>query len=151
MKKSSLILAIIFLISISSFQVTVAQEKTKEDKDKELNELVEEQKKALVDQKKAQEEVRKAMEKSRAVFEDAMGNMKDSLLINAEQYKKAFKNFGNPESGWNFNNGEPFIFSPGVGFYGHSLNGDSETTTWNFSKSIKESSFSREYAFDVEP
>jgi len=149
MKKSSLILAIFFLISISSFQVVVAQEKNKGDKDKELNGLIEEQKKAMVDQKLAQEEARKVMEKSRIEFEDAMGNVKDSIFDPGE-FQKAFRDFGHSRNGWNFNNGEPFVFSPGGGFYGHS-NGDSESTSWDFSKSVKESSFSRDYIFDVDP
>jgi hypothetical protein len=179
MKKSSLILAIIFLISMSSFQVTVAQEKnkedkdkelnglieeqkkamvdqkkvqvkTKEEKDKELNEVIEEQKKAFVDQKKAQEEVRKAMENSRILYEDAMGHVKDTLILGDGKFQKAFRDFGNPRNGWIFNNEEPFIFSPGVGFYGHPFNNDSEITSFDFSKSIKESTFTREYIFDVE-
>jgi hypothetical protein len=32
----------------------------------------------------------------------------------------------------------------------HFSNGNSERTTWDFSKSIKESSFNRDYVFDVE-
>jgi hypothetical protein len=150
MKKSSLILAIIFLISMSSFQV-VAQEKTKEEKDKELSEAIDLQKKAMVDQKLAQEEARKAIEKSRVELEDAMGKMNDSMFFNSDKYQKAFRNFGNHGNGWNFNNGEPFVFSPGVGFYGHSQNSDSESASWDFSKSVKESSFSRDYTFDVDP
>jgi hypothetical protein len=138
MKKSSIILAIFFLISMSSFQVILAQEKNKEDKDKELNGLIEEQKKAMVDQKLAQEEARRVMEKSRVEFEDAMGKMKDSMFFDSDKYQKAFRNFGNHGNGWNFNNGEPFIISPGVGYFGHS-NGDSESTSWDFSKSVKES------------
>jgi hypothetical protein len=150
MKKSSLILAIIFLISMSSFQITVAQEKSKEEKDKELNGLIEEQKKAMIDQKLAQEESRRVMEKSRVEFENALGKIKDSMFFDSDKYQKAFRNFGNHGNGWNFNNGEPFIISPGVGFYGHS-NGDSESTSWDFSKYVKESSFSRDYTFDVDP
>jgi hypothetical protein len=150
MKKSSLILAIIFLISMSSFQVIVAQERDKGDKDKELNGLIEEQKKAMIDQKLAQDEARKVIEKSRLEFEDAMGKMKDSMFFDSDKYQKSFRNFGNHGNGWNFNNGEPFIVSPGVGFYGHST-GDSESTSWDFSKYVKESSFSRDYIFDVDP
>jgi hypothetical protein len=161
MKKSSLILAIIFLISLCAFQVTVAQEKTKEDKDKELNEVIEAQKKAMVEQNKAQEEVQKALEKakseqaaaiedSKASYEDAMKEYQDNF-IDQEKFQKAFRSFRNPGNGRNFNIGEPFIFSPGVDYYPHSMNGNSETTSWDFSKSIKESSFSRDYVFDVEP
>lgn len=146
---------------MSSFQVTIAQEKTKEDKDKELNEVIEAQKKAMVEQKKAQEEVQKAIEMAKSEQESALDDAKTSYdeamknshgkYFDQEKFQKSFRNFGNPGNGWNFNNGEPFIISPGVDFYRHSMNGDSETTSWDFSKSIKESSFSRDYIFDVEP
>jgi hypothetical protein len=47
--------------------------------------------------------------------------------------------------------GEPFVFTPGMeGFNWYSHAGDSERTLWDFSKSIKESSFSRDYVFDVD-
>lgn len=50
-----------------------------------------------------------------------------------------------------FFNGEPFVFTPGMeGFNWYSHNSDNERTTWDFSKSIKESSFSRDYTFDVD-
>lgn len=148
---------------MSSFQVTVAQEKTKENKDKELNEVIEAQKKAMVEQKKAQEkaqeEVQKALSKakldqeaaiedSKASYEGAMKEYQDQF--DQEKFQKSFRNFRMSGNGRNFNNGEPFIISPGVDFYRHSMNGDSESTSWDFSKSIKESSFSREYVFDVE-
>ena len=38
----------------------------------------------------------------------------------------------------------------GDAFYGHSMGGDTERTTWDFSKSVKENTFSRDYTFDVE-
>jgi hypothetical protein len=37
----------------------------------------------------------------------------------------------------------PFTVSP--------FGGNNEKTTWDFSKSVKENSFSRDYTFDVEP
>ena len=48
-----------------------------------------------------------------------------------------------------FNFQEPFIWDGGdVGMYGHM--GDSERTTWDFSKSVRENTFTRDYTFDVE-
>jgi hypothetical protein len=46
---------------------------------------------------------------------------------------------------------EPFIFAtPDIqAFYGHSFD-DAERTTWDFSKSVKENTFSRDYTFFVE-
>jgi hypothetical protein len=48
--------------------------------------------------------------------------------------------------------GEPFVWkgNPGDFSYLYS-NGNSEKSTWDISKSIKESSYSRDYIFDVEP
>ncbi|MDQ1296376.1 MAG: hypothetical protein QG611_354, partial [Bacteroidota bacterium] len=63
MKRSSLILSIIFLITVGSLQRIEAQGKTKEDKEKELRmqEAIEQQKKVMHDQqKKALVELKKA-------------------------------------------------------------------------------------------
>jgi len=47
---------------------------------------------------------------------------------------------------------EPFVHTPDVKtFYRYSYGDDSEGTTWEFSKSVKESSFERDFTFDVEP
>jgi hypothetical protein len=35
------------------------------------------------------------------------------------------------------------------GWFGHSM-GDSERTSWDFSKNVKDNTFSRDYTFDVE-
>jgi hypothetical protein len=152
MKKNSLILAVIFLISMSfSFQSLVAQEKTKAEKEKELQmqEAIDAQKKAMVEQQKAQQEVSKALDEQKVVIEKAMkdaGVKIDAAGIN-DRMMRVYENSRGDRSF--FNNGEPFIISPGVEFYGHSF-GDSERTSWDFSKSIKETSFSRDYTFDIE-
>ena len=63
MKKSSLISAVVFVLMLClSFQMVNAQEKSKEEKEKELQDLIIEQKKAMVDQKKAQAEMQKVLE-----------------------------------------------------------------------------------------
>ena len=156
MKKSSLILAIIFLISMCSFQRIEAQEKSKEEKDKELQELIEEQKKAMVEQKKVQEEAmrdaRKEIEKSTFEVQKAMENLKD-LKVDIEnpefqdQIMRVYRNYNGNRS---FSTPEPFIYTPGFEFYGRHLGEDTERTSWEFSKSIKETSFDREYIIDVE-
>jgi len=156
MKKSSLILAIIFLISMCSFQRIEAQEKSKEEKDKELQELIEEQKKAMVEQKKVQEEAmrdaRKEIEKSNFEVQKAMENLKD-LKVDIEnpefqdQIMRVYRNYNGNRS---FSTPEPFIYTPGFEFYGRHLGEDTERTSWEFSKSIKETSFDRDYIIDVE-
>jgi hypothetical protein len=156
MKKSSLILAIIFLISMCSFQRIEAQEKSKEEKDKELQELIDEQKKAMVEQKKVQEEAmrdaRKEIEKSNFEVQKAMENLKD-LKVDVEnpefqdQIMRVYRNYNGNRS---FSTGEPFMYTPGFEFYGRHSGEDSERTSWEFSKSIKETSFDRDYIIDVE-
>jgi hypothetical protein len=162
MKKRSLILAIFLIISMIPFQAIVAQDKTisdKEKKDQELNDLIIEQKKALVDQKLSQEEMKKALEKAAIEREKAMQDAKESysksmknygiIMSDSDRFKREFKFQGDFGKNRFFDMGEPFIVSPDIELYGH-LNGDSERTAWDFSKSIKEASFSREYTVDVD-
>lgn len=146
-----------------------AQEKTKEEKDKELNELIQEQKKALVDQKAAQEDTKKAIEKaqyerqkagddarksiddSREEFENAMQELKKNN-IDPEAYRKSFRSSGNIPKAWAFSSDNPMVISEGISIgNGYHVFGDNQGTSWDFSKSIKESSFSRDYTLDVEP
>jgi hypothetical protein len=156
MKKSSLILAIIFLISMCSFQRIEAQEKSKEEKDKELQELIDEQKKAMVEQKKVQEEAmrdaRKEIDKSNFEVQKAMENLKD-LKVDVgdpqfqDQIMRVYRNYNGNRS---YPNGDPFMYTPGFEFYGRHSGDDSERTSWEFSKSIKETSFNRDYIIEVE-
>jgi len=145
MKKSSIITGIVFLFAISTaFQGVQAQEKTSEEKEKELQELIIEQKKAMKDQQKVQMEVQQALEESKVQIDKAMqdANVNDKL-------NRAFRVYGDAMRNRNYYNGEPFVFTPGVDL-GHAFEGDAERTTWDFSKSVKETSFSRNYSFDVE-
>jgi hypothetical protein len=152
MKKSSLILAIIFLFSICfSFQQVNAQEKTKEqmEKEKQIQEEIDAQKKAMVEQKKAQEEVQKALEESKIAVDKAMKDYKVTIENpeNLDRLSRIYENYGRQRS---FSTGEPFIISPGIPFYEHSSGDNVERTTWEFSKYVKGTSFSRDYTFDVE-
>jgi len=150
MKKSSLILMIIFLFTSSLFQAA-AQDKVKDDKEKEkkIQEAIEAQKKAMTEQEAALKDVEKAMQEQKIVLEKTlkevpMGEDEMELFDNAVRIYDKNRKIGQ------FYSQEPFIISPGVEFYGHSFNNDSERTTWEFSKSVKGTSFSREYTFDVE-
>ena len=149
MKRSSLILAVIFLISMSfSFRNADAQEKTKEEKEKELKiqEAIDQQKKAMTEQQMAEKDMQKAFEEQQVIIKEALKDVPDPESLN--RIRRVFESSRGNRS---FYNGEPFVFTPGVeSFYGHSMNGDAERTTWDFSKSVKETSFSRDYTFDVE-
>jgi type II secretory pathway pseudopilin PulG len=160
MKRSSLILAVVFLLSMVSFQRMEAQDKTKEEKQKEqqIQEAIDAQKKAMVEQKKAQEEVEKTREEAKILQQKAQQQAEEALRKykvvvpeidekNLEKLDKIYEEFGRQRS---FSNGEPFVFTPGVEFFGRHFGGDEERTTWEFSKSVKETTFTRDYTFDVE-
>ncbi len=69
-----------------------------------------------------------------------------------EKFDQAMKIFEDSRGMRSYrSSGEPFIFTPGVEFYGRHFGEDTERTTWEFSKYIKESSLSRSYTIDVEP
>jgi hypothetical protein len=150
MKKSSLILVIIFLFSLGSFQRIEAQDKSKEEKEKQLQETIEAQKKAMVEQKEAQEEVLKALDESKIEMDAAMKNYQKQM-DDPKQLDKVYRIYEDMGRNRSWNTGEPFVFAPGVEFYGHNFGDNSEGTTWEFSKYVKETSFSRDYTFDVEP
>lgn len=153
MKKSSLILAVVFLITLGlSFQRVNAQDKTKEEKQKEqqIQEAIDAEKKAMTEQKKAQEEAAKAFEDQKVVIDKAMKEAQRSAgdAANWEKVMRVYeKSRGDMPI---FRNGEPFVFTPGVEFYGQHFGGNEEGTTWEFSKSVKGTSFARDYTFDVE-
>jgi len=150
MKKSSLILMIIFLITSSFFQAA-AQDKVRDDKEKEkkLYEAIEAQKKAMTEQEAATKDIEKAMQEQQIELEKTL---KEVPMGEEERelFDKAVRIYDKNRKIGQFYSQEPFILSPGVEFYGHSFNNDSERTTWEFSKSVKGTSFSREYTFDVE-
>ena len=150
MKKFSLFLMVIFLITIgSSFQQVTAQEKTKAEQEKELKILkaIDEQKKAMIDQKLAQEEAAQILKEQQVEMDKVLKDVLRFEVQSGSNGRGAVRVRGNRSFAFD----EPFGFSaPDVqAFYGHSM-GDSERTTWDFSKSVKENTFSRDYSFDVE-
>jgi hypothetical protein len=146
MKKKGVILMVVFLSTIISFAHPLgAQENSNAEKEKEykLQQAIDLQKKAMSEQKKAQEFQLKELERYRSDTMRYFGRGNEGMNI----YRSKMRSGGNSLEGLD----EPFVFSPGVsfsGFYGHS--GDSERTTWDFSKQVKESTFLRDYSFDVE-
>lgn len=139
-----------------SFQRINAQEKSKEEKEKELQELIDEQKKAMVEQKKIKEEAlrdaREAIDESNLEVQKAMEKLKD-VKVDVEnpqfqdQMMRVYRNYNGNRS---YSTGDPFVYTPGFDFYGRHFGEDSERTSWDFSKSIKETSFERDYIIDVE-
>jgi hypothetical protein len=125
-----------------------AQEKSKEEKEQELKiqQAIEQQKKAMAEQQKAMEEATKALKQQQ--------DMQDSVF-SIQLDKRSSVAGGDPMRYFNQRGNRSFVFeepfvTPGVyNFSGHSM-GDTERTTWDFSKSVKEKTFSKEYSFDVE-
>ncbi|HOF20655.1 MAG TPA: hypothetical protein PLO24_05330 [Bacteroidales bacterium] len=142
MKKSGIILGIILLAAFCQMLPLNAQEKTKEEKEREMQEAIREQKKIMIERQKAEMERQKAeVERQKADFE--------SRKRAREEFEKAMEDL--KEQGKTRPFGDPFMW-PGPGdLYRWWPNGNSEKSTWDISKSIKGSSYSREYIFDVEP
>lgn len=177
MKKFSLLFAVIFFSSlICSVQQVAGQEKTKNEKENEIKVLqaIEEQKKAMADMKKGKEEIEKEKAEKEKAEQENMEQEKVTKIIKDKhmdiedalkdiQYDIQINDEGDDEGEGNSISvfgrkghrpipfEEPFIVSPGVkGFNHFNFGDDSESTTWNYSKNVKESSFSNSYSFDVE-
>lgn len=132
-----------------SVQSLNAQDKTKEDKEKELKmqETIDAQKKVFMEQQKAQKDMQQSMEDQKVVLEQALRDAK----VKVDDADKVMRIYEGNRGDRQFFRGEPFVVTPGLDYNWHALNGDTERTTWDFSKSVRESSFSRNYTFDVEP
>ena len=148
MKKYSLFLLAVFFISIASMQQMAAQDKTKQDKEKEMQQSIEQQKKAMADQVKAKAEAEQNLKQVELEYDI----IKDSMDINNPDKgkKKIYMNISHDRNG-SFNFDEPYMFAGQDmnNWFGHGM-GDSERSTWDFSKTMKENTFSKDYSFDVE-
>ncbi len=147
MKKYSLFLLAVFFISIASMQQLTAQDKTKQDKEKEMQQSIEQQKKAMGDQVKAKAEAEQNLKQVEVEYYN-----KDTMDINNPDRGKTkiFMNVSH-DRGRSFNYDEPFVFAGQDmnNWFEHGM-GDSERSTWDFSKTMKENTFSKDYSFDVE-
>lgn len=156
MKKTVLISAVIFLMAlVIPLQPASAQEKSKEDKEKEkqMQEIIEAQKKAMAEQKKAQEEMMKALQEKNYDLDELNEIMEEFRLnIDTDDFDGAMRIYTDRSRDL-FRGREPYIVttpSTGISVWTPYGFGDTETTTWEFSKSVKEKSFTNNYSFDVE-
>ena len=152
MKKLSFLLAVIFIVSIiSPPQQLTAQEKTKEEQETDLKiqQKIDEQKKAMYELKKAQAETEQAMKEKQSELDSTMTNVRIDVENANRDREKIFMNI--PRGNRSFVFDEPFDISSQdmQEWYGHSM-GDSERTTWDFSKTVKDNTFTGDYTFDVE-
>ena len=143
MKKSIQIITGVFLISVCFVSQPInAQEKTQQEIEKEakLQQIIDAQKKAM------QEQQLKSQELERALRETERNASRSTEAV--DNYLRAVR--VRPSA----NPNEAFYVTPGQGleyqFFGRGGGGDAERTTWDFSKNVKESTFSKQYSFDVE-
>lgn len=157
MKKFKALIILVFILSVAtSFQLVSAQAKTKAEQEKELNlqQAIEAQKKALTDQKAdqkaAQDEAEMKMKDQEAQLKDLMKDIRVNGETNGRPDQGA--TFYNSRGNRAYSFGQPFVNgAPGsVAFFDGTYGSDAERTTWDFTKSVKESTFSRDYSFDVE-
>lgn len=153
MKKIKVLLVMLILIyggciyqPLSAQELSKEQQKEQQEKQAKLQQLIEEQKKSMIEQKKAQgdatEQYQKQSQELNELMEDA------NRQVDAANRERTIRIYTPNVRGDKF---EPFIMSTdGDHFYGHMFGGDAERTTWDFSKSVKESTFKKEYSFDVE-
>jgi hypothetical protein len=175
MKKIKILLITIILLSAGTFsQQAVAQEtttKTEKERQAELQKAIELQKKALAEQQKVMDVQKKELDakvkKGEMTDLEAVKELQDlneavktvpvevwsSDVIDVRGYPSRSSRSSGSRT-MTFTGTEPFItnYSGGeAGYYGHAFGGDENRTTWDFSKSVKESTFTKDYAFDVEP
>gem|GEM_PF-313118 len=167
MKKLSVFITIVLLISSSSFQQIMAQQsEADKEKEKKIQMEIEQQKKAMSEQYKAQEEALKAAQEAKKEAKPKYivpppppppGDMSDmEIEVITEDFEggdegnimKVYRSRGDRS----FRIDEPMVWSSvGSGTaHAYAFSDHSQMTRWDFSKNVKESNFSKEYGFDVE-
>jgi hypothetical protein len=149
MKKSVLFLICIFLVSsLCSLQQISAQEKTLEEQEREfrIQKAIEDQKRSMADQKRSQEEALQKLQEAN----EALDSINVEVAVDADDIDQAVRAHVK-RIDRSFRWEEPRVFTPGVEpFYFHGFDGDNESTTWEFSRKVKEKTLKSEYTFDVE-
>jgi hypothetical protein len=150
MKKYSLFLTVIFLIFLgSSFQQVTAQEKSKveAEKDAKIQQAIEAQKKAMAEQKKALSDESQSLKKKQFEIEYSTDSLSMDLDNHNMNRAKIFMSMPRGERPFDFDN--QFVVDDQGGNWFHTM-GDAQRTTWDFSKNVKDNTFSRDYTFDVD-
>jgi hypothetical protein len=152
MKKYSLLLIAILLVSFgSAVGQTSTQDKAKTEAEKEaqIQQAIEQQKKAMAEQQKALDEAAAALKDQKAAVDESNRNYR-IRLDTFSRYGNVPVNVGS--RGNRTFNVDQFTFSSPGGdpFFAHAMGNEAERTTWDFSKTVKEKTFSRDYTFDVD-
>ena len=154
MKKLSTYLFLIILVSTSAFQSLNAQKNDAEkEKEKQIQMQIEQQKKAMYEKQKAHEEALRTIDESQKALEKSMQDLQIDIItddIHGGEEGDVMRIVGR-KGDRSFRVAEPFIWSSYPDSYQTFNFGDNvERTRWDFSKNVKESSFSNEYRFEVE-
>jgi hypothetical protein len=155
MKKLSVFITAVFLIATASLrQVNAQQSESDREKEKKIQMEIEQQKKAMSEQYKAQEEALKAAQEAQKEIEKSMTDMKIEVItedFEGDEEGDIFRVYGR-RGDRSFRVEEPMVWSsvgPG-NVHSFAFSGNSQMTRWDFSKNVKEGTFSKEYGFDVE-
>lgn len=142
---------IILIISGLAVQPASSQEKTKEQKEQEqkekeekLRQAIEVQKKIMFEQQKEKEgevEVEEALKEVERIIDDAGEHYRIVRPVPAVRDQREHSIYITPPAYHE-------VDAPTWSFYGRG--GDAERTSWEFSRSVKESTFSKQYSFDIE-
>jgi len=152
MKKVRVLLIVFFLLSTGFFlQQVTAQEKTKAEQDRELKiqQAIEEQKRVLAEEKRAMADSEIEWREQAESLDEMMKDVR--VTVESPGRPGTGSRIFIPRGNRSFNMDENFVFTnPDIGsYYLHSIN-ESERTTWDFTRSVKENTFSKNYTFDVE-
>lgn len=155
MKKSVLFFTAVLLLALAlPMQMVSAQDKTREEKEKQeaIQKAIEDQKRAMVEQKKAQEEALEALQKSQDEVDKVMKDINLEVTVDDDEDPDVPGRVHIMRTDRNFRFGDPsWTVAPEVNqFFIQDLNNDNESTSWQFSRKIREKSLKSEYAFDVE-
>lgn len=129
-----------------------AQDKTKDEKEMDfrIQEEIDQHKKDMAEQKKILDEQLRIEDSRLRAFDEVMKEAAQAGAEAATKYGDVIRKFKFENDG-PFPFGNAFVFTPGIDqFYFSGMSGDAERTTWDLSRTIRDNSFSREYAFDIE-
>jgi hypothetical protein len=142
------VLLLVVLLSGTGFFAGLAQEKPKEQRDEELQRAIIEQKKALNDQRREQERATEELRQSMKEL-DRLKDLNLDFDINEADNNVRIYRRGRSFMPENFyvpnapNSPNP----PMIHFFG---DGGGAGTSWELSRSVKESTFKKEYEFEVD-
>jgi DNA/RNA endonuclease YhcR with UshA esterase domain len=151
MKKiKGLLFVIMIITAATSFNVLKAQETPKQENQKPDKEREEELQQAINEQKKAMSEQKRARARASQEINESMKELEKMKGMNFKfEFSDDSTHWEGPRSR---SIGRTYTMRsfPDPVFFGHVFEGDGESTTWEFTKSVKDNSIKKDYAFDVE-